>query len=523
MRSIYKKNDQELRRQTLILYNIDFDILQTQQRIDRTQGKTFDVDDNMLDRLIELERAYGAKKASYNSLQSDINFIEEDLKKLNIYFHQDQEDLDRLKGVLKEKILLCESGEKKIQTHIITNQEKLVEQNFLKIKVRQLDKMLRNQSEKIVNMNRFKSDVEKAVGQRLKELKSQSQVLAEKKKHLNEFRQKLKQEFSERSVKLDVVKKRYDLVVDLLTRDDQGEVLTGTQMKIKAAQDKQFLLEKGNDLNSKVLQAEADIKAMENTLRVVNYSNDTYRRNTLHNGQESVVVSKELDGIKGKYLSAVSKLKALQTNMLIKSEQLVVLNNRLEEQSQVLNRGIKVTLDDNEFLMKMHKDLLDQKLKHQRAEREMKIAHKKVKQKISDKEFMELLERDLLVKELQEMNASVLQQLADLVDANPDMMGCVAQHLYEKGLSMPMGSRTKSQISWRSDTSNMGRMSKDAIALGGSVSTPKSVDGASTSVAQPMPSVIMIDFPIAGPSGQNSKLSQSDREQIYRKSGGVKL
>lgn len=322
-----------------------------------------------------------------------------------------------------------------------------------------------------------------------------------------------------RSVKLDVLKKRYDLVVDLLTRDDQGEVLTGTQIKIKAAQDKQFLLEKGNDLNSKVLQAEADIKAMENTLRVVNYSNDTYRRNALHNGQDNSQVSKELEVVKDKYLVAVSKLKNLQTNMIIKSEQLDVLNTRLDEHTDLLNRTNKVTLDDNDFLVKIHKDLLEQKLKHQRAEREMKIAHKKVKQKISDKEFMELLERDMLAKELQEQNTAVLQQLADLVDANPDMMGCVAQHLYEKGLSMPMGSRTKSQISWRSETSNMGHTGK--TPKGEILLSPKSLDGGTSTAVTQQPAVIMIDFPVSGPSGLGSKLSKADKERIYRKSGGV--
>lgn len=508
MRNLYNRNDQELRRQTLHLYTIDFNILQTQQRIDRIQGKTFDADDECLDRLMELERVFEIKKRTFNSLKSDIGFVEEDLKRLNNYFNQDQMDLDKLKAVLKEKILLCESGEKKIQTDILSNQEKLVEENFLKLKVRQLEKMLKNQKEKILNMDRFRSDVDRAVGHRLRELKIQVQVLNEKKKHMNDFRQKLKQELSEQSVKLDVLRKRYDLVTDLLTRDDQGVVLTGAQIKIKTGQEKQILLDKGNKLNAKVLQAEKDIKAMENTLRVVNYSNDTYRRNTLHSGQDNSAILKELQVLQEKYDHAVSRSKGIQSNMILKSDQLAMLNQRLEEQTEALNRSAKGTMDSNESLMKLHKDLIDQKLKLQRAERETKISFKKVKQKVGDKELMELIERDLGVKELQEQNKSALQQLADLVDSNPDMMGCVAQHLYEKGLSMPMGSRAKSQTSWRSDHSN------DGVKFSEKELTPKSHNDGASSSTQQLPTVVMIDFPV---TGRGTK-----RDQIYRKAGGLK-
>lgn len=511
MRRVYEKNDQELRRQTLNLYTIDFDVLQTQLRIDRTQGKTFDVDDECLDRLMELEKVWENKKRAFQNLKSDINFVEEDLKRLNNYYNQDQQDLDKLKGVLKEKVLLCETGEKKIQADILANQEKLVEENFLKLKVRQLEKMCNNQKEKIVNMDRFREDVEKAVGQRLRELKAQVKVLNEKKKHMNDFRQKLKQELSDQSVKLDVLKKRYNLVMDLLTRNDNGEVLTGAQIKIKAAQEKQILLDTGNKLNAKVLQAEKDIKAMENTLRVVNYSNDTYRRNTLHNGQDNSVIMKELEGLQDKFNRAVSRLKSLQSKLIGKSDQLARLNATLEAQTETLNRSERITLDHGDALIKIHKDLLDQKLKLQRAEREMKVAHKKVKQKVADKETMDLIERDLIVRDLQEQNASALQQMADLVEANPDMMGCVAQHLYENGLSMPMGGggRTKSQISWRSDVSASGKLTDKDV-------TPKTSqhEAASSSVA-PQPSVVMIDFPV-------SDDGNSSRDQIYRKSGGVK-
>lgn len=508
MKGVYQKNDQELQRQTLNLYTIDLNISQTEQRIDRMQGKTFDVDDECLTRLMELERVFEAKSKTFQALRSDIGGVEGDLKRLNGYFNQDQQDLDKLRGALKEKVLLCESGEKRIQAETLANQEKLVEENFLKLKVRHLEKMLRSQSEKIVNMQRFREDVEKTVGQRMRELKTQGQALAEKKKHLNDFRQKLKQELAEQSVKLEVLKKRHNLITDLLTRNDEGEVVTGAQLKIRMAQEKQILLDTGNKLNAKVLQAEQDIKAMENTLRVVNYSNDTYRRNTLHSGQDGAGALKQLHAVQEKYNQAVTRLKRLQSTLLLKAEQLGEINGRLEDQTEAFNCAVKETLDHSDVLMKVHKDLLDQKLKLQRAEREMKVARKRVRQKVGDREAMELIERDLAAREMQEQNESALQQLADLVDANPGMMACVAKHLHERGLSMPMGSRVKKSSqkwSWGSGKS----VERDG--------TPKSSgredESSAVTSQQQQPSVVLIDFPASG---------SSSREQIYRKAGGVK-
>ena len=46
---------------------------------------------------------------------------------------------------------------------------------------------------------------------------------------------------------------------------------------IKAAQEKESLQREGDDLDAKIKKAEKEIRALENTLRLLNARNETYR------------------------------------------------------------------------------------------------------------------------------------------------------------------------------------------------------------------------------------------------------
>lgn len=392
MRGIFKTKDEELRRQTMLLYEVNFGMTQTRLRIDRMEGKCVDLDNDCLDRLMQLEQSFIDKKKAVTRIQSEINQLQEDIKRMSTYFNQDQTELDKLKGTLKEKILLCDSGEKKIKMKVLENQERLVEENFLKMKVKQLEKFLQSQENKIFNLTRYKDSIEASINQRLVELKAQSKVSMEKRKHINENRQKLRLEISEHSVKLENLKRRYIIILDLMTKNDHGEVMNGAQIKIKIAQEKKILLDEGNKLNAKVIKAESDLKAMENTLRLISNSNETYKRNVLENGQTTSVVSEELNSLRQTYAKELAKLKGLQTNMILKSEQIVMATNQMEILERELNYIIRTRLDNTDVLTKVQKDLADQNVKKIRSERDLKITYKKVKSRINDREFMEQLE-----------------------------------------------------------------------------------------------------------------------------------
>lgn len=110
-------------------------------------------------------------------------------------------------------------------------------------------------------------------------------------------------------------------------------------------------------------------------------------------------------------------------------------------------------MDNNDILIKIHKELTDQKQKIQRAERELKAAHKVARQRYCEGDNFVQFERELDLRELEEKNTTGLQLLADLVEMSPDLAPVVSTLLYEKGMKIPQVKRVKHMSSYQSDYS----------------------------------------------------------------------
>lgn len=91
-----------------------------------------------------------------------------------------------------------------------------------------------------------------------------------------------------------------------------------------------------------------------------------------------------------------NKLKNSKANLAMKIDLLQKLQEQFTESEKELSDRINIRLDRNDALMKVHKQILEQKTKLERAEREMKTARKSVFQKVNDREFIRLFEVTLL-------------------------------------------------------------------------------------------------------------------------------
>lgn len=354
---------------------------------------------------------------------------------------------------LKERKISVDGGEKQQKILHQQNQEKLVEQNLLKIRIAQMDKQIAKQTDKAYSLERHKMELEAAMTDRLIDISSQVNLLNMKKKCLMEERAQMKADIGDRLMKIEQLKTRYELSMDLLGKNDDGSTVTAVQIKIEMAQEKYLLLNEGNALNEKILKAENEVKCMENMLQLMNFSNDEYRK-IFETVTESSPEVKKMNTLQNNYFQAITNIKILKEDLVILIDHLELL----EQQRQVMFKDFeevqRVKLDNNDALLKIHKDLVDQETKLERADREMKMAFKSAKKRIKDQEFVSLFEKDTRIKEQDERNNSALQQLADLVENTPDMSQNVTRHFMERGLSLPaIARRAKSQCSWKSETS----------------------------------------------------------------------
>lgn len=360
---------------------------------------------------------------------------------------------------LKEKKISVEGGEKQQKILHQQNQEKLVEQNLLKIRIAQMEKQIAKQKDKAYSLERHKMELEAAMTDRLIDVKSQVNMLTVKRKCLWDERAQMKMDLADRLLKIEQFKKRYALSMDLLGKNDDGTTKTAVQIKIQMAQEKYLLLNQGNELNGKIVKAESEIKCMENTLKLMNFSNDEYRK-IFETVTESSPEVKRMNDLQNQYCQTINDIKTLKSNLMALIDHIQLMETQRQFLVKEFEDAQRTKLDNNDALLKIHKELIDQETKLERADREMKVAFKAAKRRIKDSEFLALYEKDLTLKERDDRNNSALQQVADLVEVHPDMGQTVTRHFLERGLSLPPNARrAKSQCSWKSETS-LGDMSQ---------------------------------------------------------------
>ncbi|XP_058825431.1 coiled-coil domain-containing protein 39 [Topomyia yanbarensis] len=517
IKAAMKVQEREIIRQMEISYNVDYNMEKIAMRIANMRGENKQEGANRAHaKLMQAESILSARKQNYSLLQTQISKVQIDFRYLNTIYQQDSEDIERMTGKLKEKILIVEGGEKKLRQFTTENQERLVEKSLLKMRINQMESRVNKQNDKMYTLERHRMELETAINERLIDIRSQKDMLLLKKKYLQDERAQLKADISERALKIEQLKNRYDLSLDLLGKNDDGTIVTATQIKIQNAQEKYMLLREGSELNVKILKAEDDLKALENTLKLMNFSNENYKRG-FSKVEEDEPEMQQMQQIQNDYCKALTALKSVRTDLVLNTDNLHNLNEEREHSDRGLEAAQKHRLDNNDILLKIQKELLDQKTKIQRAERELRLAIKAAKSKTNDEDLLVTFQKDLSLKELEERNSLVLHQIADLIELFPEMNPTVNKYFYDKGLRLPTVRRTKSQISWRSenspgseysgraDSTSSKPMSKMSICSTSTRSSDSS-DNIAKSFDNRMSaglSVILIDFP-----GASSKKTQ---------------
>lgn len=356
-----------------------------------------------------------------------------------------------------------EGGEKQQKILLQQNQEKLVEQNLLKIKISQLEKLIAKQADKAFSLEKHKMELEAAMNDRLIDIQAQMNILQMRRKCLMEEKNQMRADIVERLMKIEQLKKRYACAMDLLGKNEDGTTVTAVQIKIQMAQEKFMLLNEGNQLNDKIAKAETEVKYMENALKLMNFSNDEYRRvfETIHEDSPEM---KRMNELQNQYCQMINEIKALKSNLITLIDNLEVLDTQRQELENEFEEVQRKKLDNNDTLLKIHKELLDQETKKERADREMRGAFKAAKRRIKDQDFMLLYDKNIELNENDDRNNSGLQQLADLTDSYPEMASTITKYFIERGLSLPASiRRAKSQCSWKSETS-LGEASSRVVA-----------------------------------------------------------
>lgn len=247
-------------------------------RVAKMQGQVKEQDPELVEKCEHLQQLCLATRDKRNKIKKELSSAEETERRLRPMLAENQTEHEALMNKLRIMQSECEAGLSAVATNRDKLHDRLVEHSLLKMRVHQMSEMYNKQIGKFYDLEQHKFQLQLAVDERLADLRCQMELLATKRKQLRGERDQLKADINERRIKIEALKARFELTNELLGKNDDGSAISAIQLKMEAAQEKAILLEHGSKLNEKVLNAEADIKALENTLILLNVSNDKYKR-----------------------------------------------------------------------------------------------------------------------------------------------------------------------------------------------------------------------------------------------------
>lgn len=244
---------------------------------------------------------------------------------------------------------------------------------------------------------------------------------------------------------------------------------------IKAAQDREELQRQGDELDAKMRKAEKEIRALENTLRLMNSRNETYRRsfNRVTETSEEYELKSQLDE---QLRAAMDKYKYKRRQIRELQEDLQTISGAMDTAYRDETAYIEMIQEKQAKIAQLNKELEEQKSKLDRVLKQVAKATREVQSSQGTKDAVSV-ERDILVRNLREKNRNILKQVTDILKRFPEMAPMLEMRFHQAGLPLPEqgpSSRTSSRSgSTYSSKSNTPRSSASSYR---SATSPKAVD-----------------------------------------------
>lgn len=145
-------------------------------------------------------------------------------------------------------------------------EEVLVQHDIMKLEIKKIKNTLGKATDHVYTLENKKNQLEMTMQEREKEIQVHRDVLLAEHKAIEDERHKIAIELAERRTKVKNLKIKYESLVQKAHGSDGGTAEhSQAYYVIKAAQDKEELQRKGDELGAKIIKAEKELKAFENS------------------------------------------------------------------------------------------------------------------------------------------------------------------------------------------------------------------------------------------------------------------
>ncbi|KAI8815709.1 uncharacterized protein EV422DRAFT_346127 [Fimicolochytrium jonesii] len=363
----------------------------------------------------------------------------------------------------------------------------MVEENVLRLELRKLRGFLNSRADEVFSLENRQVNLQLALEERTKEIEIHKDMLRLHLKTAEEERYSAAAELRDRVSKVEKLKRRYEIVMSHFAGDgDEGggagangeEPHSQAYYVIRAAQQREELQREGDKLDAQIRKAEKEIKALENTLKMMNDRNDEYRQN-LYKAELSSKDVQHREMLEQQYRHAMERYRSKRSEIQDLQQDLQALERDLLARTNIESQEHQNVQSLENKLAALTKDITDQEAKRDRARKSVQR---------SAKEFRKMLgvapttvtdeELDFRIRELKETGNLALEALAKVGERDPALEQRLTQLLQANGIQPAsrivsrVPSRAESRASVYSDagsehssTSASGRRTGSSFAL----------------------------------------------------------
>ena len=436
--------DKESARQQELLYNAEFQIQQIERKVARGMGQRSDEEKKALKAQIEvLEGVLHDVKEKKKVLMAQCRKIMNEL----VASKSHRENLTKKKHVLTEKIGELELANRmmddELKKDVKTKEDSTVQNDVLRLEVRRLRGLLSLKADAVCSLENRKQQLALSLEERKEEISVHRDVLRAELRTLQEEKHNITMDLRNREMAVDRLKSRYETACQT-KGEDEGH--SQSYYIIQAAQKREELRRKGDELDADIRKCEREIKALQTTLDHLNARNQAFR---------SSFQKVDLSGDEGEALRKLEdRTRNLKESLFRKKKELQRLATDYEEDGRRLEQ-VKVhttrVLRQQEHLeaakQQVEEEVLSQQEQIQslvqRTERATSVHREKIRDQMGiELEIMEqqggtLEEKAVRAEVFKDTVQNVLYTLGQLSTEFPEVADTLSVRLQEAELKIP--------------------------------------------------------------------------------------
>lgn len=450
------KLDSERQRQQELLYAVDFQSQLMQRKVARVSGeRTIEEKDEHNRKVAQLEKQLEEQKSLNHILVAQNKRQDTELKNGQRALAQLKGENEAMKSSTEELELTNIVVQRSVLTTVKDKEESLIQHDVLRLEVKRLRQQLNSKSENLYSLENRKQQLQISMEEREKEIEVHTEVLKAQYRAAEEERHKAAIELAERKQKIYTLKSKYENILCKVKKEDGEEQMSQAHYMIKAAQEKEELQRKGDELDDKIRRAEKEIKALENTLGHLVTRNQKYKENFMTANQHGQTELEEKQMLEEQCRAAnevLFKKKKVLSQLQKEEEEDVKRYEELMTNLKQLEPQVKEMLSARDVL---RQDIEAQAPKLDRAAQALEVARRRAQEAGVDLQQDSFAMLDIEVRALRGQQQSVIFALQNaLQDHVQDVLPLFESLCNEQGIARP--ARPPSAASSRPGSARVG-------------------------------------------------------------------